>query len=144
MKKLRAIVMEQRKKTLMKGLLRLGCVEIRSLPENEQAQWKTHFTQSRSELAGAREELERARRALQAVEHRSGEKPGMFTPRPGIAEEAFFAGEFSAPAREQVEEISQLLDALEQLEREEERLRARAASLLPWQELELPLEVQAS
>jgi len=140
MKKLRAIVMADRQKALMKELLHLGCVEIGTVPEQEQAHWRESFAQSPSELAQIREELERARRALQALARWSEEKTGMFTPRPSISKQEFFREEFAAPARQMVEEISAQLERLEQLDREQEQLQARVAALLPWQQLELPLD----
>ena len=139
MKKLRVIAMADRRDELMKGLLRLGCVEI-SEPDDKLADpaWSALVQRSGSCLVTTKNEIGGVNTALEAIRKYGKVKDGLFVKRQEISEDAFY------DAKEQAHEISEkigaLLQTLSRLQSEENRLQAQRAALTPWKSLDFPLE----
>lgn len=145
MKKLRVIAMAGHRDELLEGLLRLGCVEI-SEPDGkpEEQEWSALLQRGQSRLLSARENITQANTALSALKKYAQTKDGLFIQRRPVSETEFLSGETLERAGAVSEEICGQLQTLARLENEENRLLAKRASLLPWQALDMPLELEGT
>ena len=145
MKKLRVVAMADRRDELLKGLLRLGCVEI-SEPDDKLADpaWSSLLKRGTSDLAKIRTELADANTALEAIKRYAQTKDGMFTPRPEVSEEEFLDPGNSKRAKELCTQIGGMLQDISRLQGEENRLLSREAALRPWMPLDMPLELEGT
>lgn len=145
MKKLRVVAMADQRDELMKGLLRLGCVEI-SEPDGKLADpaWSALLKRGTSDLAKVRTELADASTALDAIKSYAQTKDGMFTPRPEVSEEEFLDPDNSERAKEICTQIGGMLQNISRLQGEENRLLSREAALRPWMSLDMPLELEGT
>ena len=145
MKKLRVVAMADRRDELLKGLLRLGCVEI-SEPDDKLADpaWSSLLKRGTSDLAKIRTELADANTALEAIKRYAQTKDGMFTPRPEVSEEEFLDPGSSKRAKELCTQIGGMLQDISRLQGEENRLLSREAALRPWMPLDMPLELEGT
>ena len=145
MKKLRVVAMADRRDELLKGLLRLGCVEI-SEPDDKLADpaWSSLLKRGTSDLAKIRTELADANTALEAIKRYAQTKDGMFTPRPEVSEEEFLDPGSSKRAKELCTQIGGMIQDISHLQGEENRLLSREAALRPWMPLDMPLELEGT
>lgn len=142
MKKLHVIAMADRRETLLKGLQRLGCVEI-SEPKDvlsSDAQWAGLFRRSDSAQAEAKSRLADVDAALEAMRLYAGLKDGLFIQRRPVTEAEFLDADAERAARAVCGAVREQLGVLTQAEREEGQIRGRMAALVPWETLDLPLE----
>jgi len=132
MKKLRVVAMANQREDLLKGLLRLGCVEISEPDENlESAEWAALFRRAASTLVETRTEAADVNTALAAIKQYAQPKDGMFLQRGLITEEEFLGDQTVKQAREVCGTVNQQLQELTRLQSEETRLLARMAALQP-------------
>ena len=145
MKRIRVISMAARREELLKGLLHLGCVEI-SEPEERLSdpEWAALLRRNGSDPAKIKGELAQAHTALDAVSRYGETKEGLFIQRRSVPEAVFLSDAALEEAKAESERICALLRELSRLENEENRLESRRAGLLPWKELDLPLEESGS
>ncbi|MBQ9349365.1 MAG: V-type ATP synthase subunit I, partial [Oscillibacter sp.] len=145
MKRLRVIAMADGCEELLKGLLRLGCVEI-SEPEVRLADpdWAALLRRNESDAAAARTEIADVNAALDAVKRFAQVKEGLFIQRRGVTEEEFLSVDMAEKAKAENRRINGLLRDLSRLQTEASRLNARCAALQPWKELDLPLEYRGT
>lgn len=142
MKKLHVIAMADRRETLLKGLLRLGCVEV-SEPKavlSSDEQWAALFRRSDSAQAEQRSRLADVDAALEAIRTCAGLKDGLFIQRRSITEAEFLDAGVAEHARTVCGAVREQLGLLTQAEREEGQLHSQMAALTPWKSLDLPLE----
>ena len=141
MKKLRVIAMADHREALMKGLLKLGCVEI-SEPDGKLADpaWAALLERGTSALAETRTEMADVRTALAAIQRYGQLKNGLFIQRRSVSEQEFLGAEHAEKAREASKRVGELLRRISVLQGEEARLLAKQAALRPWISLEVPLE----
>ena len=140
MKKLRVIAMSAQKEELLRQLQRLGCVEIRE-PADAGEDWSGLLEREKSRLAEARAALTDVNTALSAVKKYADIREGMFPQRRAVTQAEFFSGEAAERARGAEARVTQLVQTASQLQSEENRLLAKQASLRPWKDLDMPLEL---
>ena len=140
MKRLRTVALREQRSALLRDLLRLGCVEI-SEPDAVLAEprWAALLRREDSALLQTRARAAEVRTALEAVGKYGGVKDGLFIRRRNVGEEEFL-GEMSAAAAA-ADTVNARLQEISRLDSEESQLRARRAALLPWQQLDMPLEL---
>ena len=145
MKKLRVMAMATCRDELLRGLLHLGCVEI-SEPDGKLADpaWAALLRRGTSRLTAAKSEITDVNTALAAIKRYAQIKDGMFLRRHPITEQEFLGEGTVERAREVSGAIGALLQTLTRLQGEESRLLARRAGLLPWQSLDMPLELSGT
>ena len=145
MKKLRVMAMADRREALLRALLRLGCVEI-SEPDGllEDPAWSALLQRGSSRLADTKSEINDVNTALDAIRRYAGLKDGLFIKRHPISEEAFLSAGTAERAQVVSREVGEQLQTLTRLQSEENRLVARQASLLPWQAMDMPLELSGT
>ncbi len=136
MKKLRVMAMASRRGELLNGLLRLGCVEI-SEPEQD---GEVILQRETPDLTKIRNQLAAARTALDAARQYGGAKDGLFIERKNISESEFLGDELMKNAEAASEKINGQLRELAALKTEESRLESKKAGLIPWENLNMPLE----
>ncbi len=141
MKKLRVIAMAEDRKRLMDGMLRLGCMEI-SEPVDKLADpdWSALLRRQESAQTERRIELSEVNAALDAIARYGKTKEKALHLRPEVTEEAFLDDAAAQKAKAASREINDTLRFLSQLQTDENRMVSLRGSLLPWQELDVPLE----
>ena len=145
MKRLRVIGFAEERDDLLQQLLHLGCVEI-SEPEDKvtDPEWTALLRRDTSALSQRKAEASALTSALEALDKYAPAKKGLFTKRKPISEAAFFKEEAKAAALRRAEEINQCTHEISRLYSAENKLNASLASLLPWADLDLPLERQGT
>ena len=145
MKKLRVIALASDRDTLLRQLLRLGCVEI-SQPDSLLAdpQWSALLRRDTGGLTEVRTEMADVNTALEAVKRYGGLKDGLFLQRHPISEKEFLGSGTVDNARAAAGKINGLLRTLTRLQNEEGRMSAQRAGLAPWSGLDVPLERQGT
>ena len=138
MKKLRVIAMADQRRALLEGLMALGCVEISETqppPGSDQA-----LRSGTSQLVQTRTRLADVNTALDAIKRYGQVKDGFMIRRSGISREAFLSDDTVKRGEAVCEEVNDALQAITRLQSEREKLRAQRGALIPWRELDLPLE----
>ena len=145
MKKLRVMAMANRRETLLRELLRLGCVEI-SEPDGKLADpaWSALLRRETSTLAETKNELAAANAALDALKRYGGVKDGLFIQRRPIGQEEFLSQAILEKGRTVSQQINGHLQSISRLQGEEGRLQSRRAALEPWVSLDMPLEASGT
>ena len=145
MKKLRVIAMADQREELLKGLLKLGCVEV-SEPDDKLADpaWAALLKRGTSALAETRTELADVNTALAAIKRYGQVKDGLFIQRKVVSEQEFLGSESAERATAASQKVGGLLQELSRLQSEEARLLSRQAALRPWVPMDLPLEQEGT
>ena len=145
MKKLCVMAMASQRQQLLRELLHLGCVEI-SEPDGKLADpaWSALLKRENSHLLDTKSEITDVNTALAAIKKYAQLKDGLFIQRHPISEAEFLGDETAERARAACKRIDSLLQTISGLQSEEDRLRAKRASLEPWKGLDVPLENQGT
>ena len=137
------IAMAACREELLGQLQRLGCVEIRE-PETAGEDWSGLLERESSRLAEAKGALAEVNTALAAMRRYGQVKDGLFVKRRLVTEKEFLGGELEAQAKTVTQDVGERLRTLSGIQTEMSRLQARRAGLLPWQDLDLPLEAEGT
>ena len=143
MKRLRVIAMAACREELLGQLQRLGCVEIRE-PETAGEDWSGLLERESCRLAEAKGALAEVNTALAAMRRYGQVKDGLFVKRRLVTEKEFLGGGLEAQAKTVTQDVGERLRTLSGIQTEMSRLQARRAGLLPWQDLDLPLEAEGT
>lgn len=136
MRRLRAITAKEERKSLLRDLSKLGCLEI-SEPSGELCERLQGFRgESEAQVRGQLQELVAA---MNVVQTHAKVKRGMFAPRIEITEQTVFSEAALEAAGKVAGKINALAQKLQQNYAEEGRLQNRRASLAPWKDLSVPL-----
>ena len=116
MKKLRVIAMADRQEELLKGLLRLGCLEI-SEPDEKLSDpaWSALLQRETSGLSATKGEIGDVNTALAAIRRYAQLKDGIFIKRHPISEKEFLGSGTVEQARKVSEAVGQQLQTLTRL-----------------------------
>ena len=137
------IAMAGCREELLGQLQRLGCVEIRE-PETAGEDWSGLLERESSRLAEAKGALAEVNTALAAMRRYGQVKDGLFVKRRLVTEKEFLGGGLEAQAKTVTQDVGERLRTLSGIQTEMSRLQARRAGLLPWQDLDLPLEAEGT
>ena len=145
MKRLRVIGFAEERDDLLQQLLHLGCVEI-SEPEDKvtNPEWTALLRRDTSALSQRKAEASALTGALEALDKYAPATKGLFLKRKPISEATFFQEEAKAAALRRAEEINACTHEISRLYSAENKLKASLANLLPWAELDLPLDQQGT
>ncbi len=145
MKKLRVIAMEQDRQEIFEKLLKLGCVEV-SDPAGKLSDpaWAALLQPEKVHTADTRAGLAEAKSSLDAIKRYSSLKNGMFVKREPVSEEYFLDDANAERAREVCGRINEQLGVIRTLETERGRLQSRLSGLMPWKDMDLPLECEGT
>ncbi len=141
MKRLRMVAMVAGREALLRRLQHMGCVEIvQPEADPEDPAWAVLIRPAAEGLAAAHEEKMQAERALEVLKRYAPAKSSLLSPKPSVGEEDLLNEERAQKSREAVEEVNALDRRLSAIHGEENKLTGQKAVLLPWQDLDLPLE----
>jgi len=145
MKKFAAIGIDSAKDDLMKRLMEFGVAELSCQDvKTDSAEWASLTLKDKRdievhELENKLSSVEGALKAIGAYDHR---KKSLFSSRREITETAFLLGlEDSDALAEDTEKIYRLLENLKDIKTARNKSESTLASLKPWEEYSLPLEV---
>ena len=145
MNRLRLIGMAADREDILKALIRLGCVELTEpsslLADEELAELVERDSAELTELRSAERQI---KSALDILEKYAPGGRSPFARRRRISEASFFSDEDRAPALEKAEELLKIEERINFLYSEEQSYSNLAASLMPWQDYDLPLETRST
>ncbi len=140
MKRLRLIALENDRTTLLRRLQKLGCLHLSEPPSDETA-WEGLLRRESDQSAQQHAQLRLLQNALDVLKRYAPQKTGLLTPRPMVSEQDFL-NEQELPGHLAVaKEVTDHAAELNRLVAQETRLTGERASLNPWRELDLPMEM---
>lgn len=141
MKRLNVIALSADRDELLKGLMKLGCVEI-SEPDISQVESVTDIPVVSDESAGQQvnSNLQEIQNALSIIDSYSPISRGLFSAPREITTERFFDGQRIEQALEIAGSIGKLVRDISSHEAELSRLAIRKLSLVPWKSTDVPLD----
>lgn len=143
MRRLRLLTPSRSKTELFKDLGNYGCVEI----ENGEKilygdnSWNGLLTPSQDKPSSLGQELNEVTGALGALMRYAPWKKPLFQPKPEIFEKQLYDSDRKEEALKAAQEINNYSKQINSLQSEEGRLNSRRLSLLPWEDLNAPLNV---
>ena len=141
MKRLRMVAMVSDREELLRKLQHMGCVEIVQPEEDpDNPVWESLTQPEGAGLAAAHEEKNGAERALEVLKRYAPAKSGMLAPKPDVREGDLLDENRAEQARQAAKEVNDLDRRLAAIRAEENKLETQKAVLLPWLNLDLPLE----
>ena len=143
MSKLRAIAPQNINRPLMKELTRVGCVEIESSAEHLAEEDWAAVLKKFSDPSDADRRLNALASARELLDKYAPGKSSFLSPRRLISEQEFNDETIVDEACAAVDTINELGRQLVECAGEEGRLSGRKAFLSPWQNLDVPLDVQS-
>jgi len=138
MKRLTLLAPEGDTENLLHRLQRLGCVQL-SEPSPEEEQEILSLRQD--DTAALRAQLHQLRSAQEILSRYPRRGGGLLSPRPVVTEEAFLDRGTLPSDLQTAQEVMERNAELHTLYAGRSRLQARRAALLPWQGLDIPLDV---
>ncbi|MBR5475009.1 MAG: V-type ATP synthase subunit I [Lachnospiraceae bacterium] len=140
MKRLKLIALNEQKDDLLAALLRVGCVEVTE-PEGELSdpEWAELVHRDSASIMEVKTRANALNSALDALKKYAPVKSGLFEIRSEITEDAFFDEAFLANTERVAAQINEEVREISQNFAKENRIKAQAASLVPWAELDWPL-----
>jgi len=146
MKRLRLIGMRDQREELLRLLQHMGCVEI-SEPEDrrEDPEWSALTRPDPAPLNRAREARTSVESALNTLKkYAPKQRESLFKGRPVLTEGQLFDDGAYQQALADAGALNALEGSIGALYAEQSKLRAQKLSLIPWLELDLPLETTAT
>lgn len=143
MKRLRVIGFSEQRDDLLQQMLHLGCVEITE-PDDKvtDPEWTALLRRDTSSIASRKTEWSALNGALDALKKYAPAKKGLFQKRYDITEEKFFDETAKAAALTCAQSINDCTWEIAQIFSAENKLNASLSGLIPWANLDLPLEQQ--
>ena len=139
MKRLDLIALVSDREALLAEMVRLGCVHL-SEPKEDEREEIPLFKPSTSHLADRQNQLRQMHAALSTLGIVSPMKGGMLKPRELVSREDFLDEAALTEQLAQAEEVNGRSAEIDRLQARAVRLQTERMTLLPWQELDLPLE----
>lgn len=143
MKRLRVIGFSEQRDDLLQQMLHLGCVEITE-PDDKvtDPEWTALLRRDTSSIASRKAEWSALNGALDALKKYAPAKKGLFQKRYDITEAKFFDESAKAAALTCAQSINDCTREIAQIFSAENKLNANLSGLIPWANLDLPLEQQ--
>ncbi|MEY8404253.1 V-type ATP synthase subunit I [Oscillospiraceae bacterium 44-34] len=145
MKRLRMAAMVRDREALLRRLQHMGCVEIsQPASDPDDPLWTALVPPETAGISAAHGEQTEAERALEVLKRYAPLKQGLLSPRPAVREGDFLDEDEARRAREMAEEVNGLDRRLGAIRAEETKLEGQRAVLLPWRDLDLPLDTAST
>ena len=141
MKRLHLIALDSDREKLLAEMVRLGCVHL-SEPDDEETVHEElpALNRSGSCLADRQSQLRQLHTALRTLGIIAPMKGGMLKPRTRVSRADFLDEEALQTQLRLAEEVNEHSSRIDTLQARAVRLQTERMTLLPWQELDLPLE----
>lgn len=145
MKRLRVIALAQQRDELLSRLLHVGCVEVTE-PEAKltDPEWTTLLNRDTGEQGAMKARATAMNAALSALNQYVPVKSGLFTIRTDVSEREFFDDARTGKAEATARTINDCVAEISRLYTEENRLSSARDSLMPWQTMEEPLDINST
>ena len=141
MKRLSLIALQKDRSALLQKLVHLGCVHLDEPPSVPE---ESPLRPDESRLADRQAALRSLDTAMAVLTPLVKTKGGMLTPRPQVQERAFLDDAALDRQLETARSVNDHAGEMDRLKARLARLQTDRLALLPWQELDLPLEYQGS
>jgi len=141
MKRLQLIALQSQREKLMERLMHLGCVHLAEQTSPEEQPMLKRDTSLLPERQAQQRILQTA---LETLQKAAPAKGGLLTPRQQIGVDRFLDNGVMNAALETAEKINGHSSEIERLKAAVLRLQNEKTALLPWKELDLPLEFGGS
>ena len=138
MKRLHLIALQSDREALLERLVHLGCVHLSQPQESPESQ--SLLRRDTSRLPQRQAALRTVQTALQTLQSIAPQKNGLLTPRPQVTVREFLDDAAMQRCLDTAEQINDHTAEIERLQAKKARLQTERLTLLPWQELDLPLE----
>jgi len=144
MKRLRLVGLAGQREALLERLQRIGCVEVSEPAQRpEDPAWEALTRVDDAAAAEARARSAALNAALNVLDKRVQTKDGgLFTPLPVVAEEELFNEETARTADAAAQAIGEAEKRLAAIAGEQAKLKGQREQLLPWAELDVPLDIR--
>ena len=143
MKRLRLIALESDQAALLRRLQKLGCLHLSEPPSDESA-WEGLLHRQTDRSAERLSQLRLLQNALDVLKRYAPQKGSplarMLAPRPTVSEQDFLNEDDLAEHLAVAKEVTDHAAELNRLAAQETRLSSERASLVPWRELDLPMD----
>ena len=140
MKKLRLIAVRSQQEDILKDLMLLGCVEISRPGAEDREKFKALGGERSTGLAARKNERTKITAALRQLDRYVPYKKGLLTPLPEVETGELLNEETRAENLAAAEKITRLDESIRRITAEESRQRAAYESLVPWKDLDFPLD----
>ena len=137
MKRLQLIALQSEREKLMERLMHLGCVHLAEQPVPEA---QPLLRRDASLLPGRQAQLRTLQTALETLRKAAPQKGGLLSPRRQVSAKHFLDDAALTAALETAEKINGHSEEIERLKAASLRLQNEKMTLLPWKELDLPIE----
>ena len=142
MKRLRLMIARSQKDELLKALIRLGCVEFSEL--DDEALSLDSLRRTESDTLSLKSDHAALLRAVELLGKYAPEKKPMLSAMPEVDGETLLDGGGITEALSLASEISAADERIRRIGAEESRERAVIESLEPWQNLDMPLDIDGT
>lgn len=145
MKRLRVIALAEQRDELLSRLLHIGCVEVTE-PEAKltDPEWTALLNRDNGEQGAMKAKATAINAALTALNQYAPGKSGLLTIRTNVSEQEFFDDARTEKAQATAQIINDSVAEISQLYTEENRLSSARDSLVPWQTMEEPLDINST
>jgi len=141
MKRLRLVGLHTERDALLRGIMGLGCVVLRSSPQGHGAMALSKQT---DDLPVWRERLTRLDQALDILQRVAPEKKRLFPKRDEVSEDVLFGCEVTDPALELADHLMAKEVQINQRIARISQMEAARTALLPWRDMDMPLDTQGT
>lgn len=141
MKRLQLIALQSDRERLMEQLVRLGCVH---LSEQAAPEGQPLLRRDTSILLQRQAQLRALQTALATLQKTAPQKSGLLSPREQVSVNGFLDDRVMTEVVAAAEKINEHSDEIERLKAAALRLQTERMTLLPWKELDLPVEYGGS
>jgi len=139
MKRLRLMGLQTDRDVLLRRLMALGCVELRAGPEQDTGLVPE---QEETRLAELQEKLKLLHEALAVLKRYAPEKGSLFQEKDTVSREVFFSENTIQRGLALADELALRDERIQRLYTIMAHAQENQAAILPWQELEMPLNTR--
>ena len=141
MKRLRAVVLQSRRRSLLRQLRREGCVEVETAQESTDFEQENVLENTVAENTGAREYMDSITQAMEVL-GRYVPPPGrsLLAGKPKVTQQQLYDEKVLDEALSAARQINKAAEEMNRLLGEIGRLEGNMAQLKPWKDLDVPLE----
>lgn len=145
MKKLRLMVVRDQKDALLRELALHGCVEISEIGDRmQEAEERGAVVRENSDVIALKARQTALDQSLSVLDRYAPSKTPLLSAKPEKEAARFFEHEGISAAEKTAEEIRSAEDRIKRIAAEESRQRSVMESLIPWLDLDLPLNVEGT
>ena len=140
MNRLHLIALQSDREALLAKLVKLGCVHL----DEPEVSEELPLQRGQSQLPQKQMQLRSLQTALETLTPLSGKSGGFLTPRRQVSEQDFLDDTVLRQQLQTAQTANEYVEEIERLKARQIRLQTERMTLLPWQQLDVPLEYSGS